>query len=445
MSQTKVWIEEGCITCDACEETSPEVFNVTDDTCVIRPEVDYKTFNEDIADAADGCPVDVIKYILDNGTTNVSDDAPGDSSGSAEEEVVLVEIDVEAGAIELPELEIEVRVFRYDPVAEVQGWDTFACHLPGHLSLLEALATLRSQDPSLAYRQGGVDDPTTALSLNGRAVLPGMVRLMEAARVRGNRRHLTIAPLDGRPVLRDLIVDLSSWERTRRTVGPGLQPRSRTTASTASGVAFATHSAQNAADVHALTEVASPHLLDGWSDSVPHAPRYIGPALCLRLWSLVADDRTGRDQVLAIRELLNDADRGMWGEADVSSLVRHGSLGQRTAAAFGAARRMMLKPSIAMGRRHDRHVWWFATTVKSSGTLNETALAAGTGGPLGTLGNLGVLGRMATGFTRTGRKFFWDVQGLFLGLTGKMPPVFNKRVDRHHEVVQLYNDMDQRF
>ena len=35
----KVWIDEGCITCDACENTFPEVFHVTDDTCFIRAEV----------------------------------------------------------------------------------------------------------------------------------------------------------------------------------------------------------------------------------------------------------------------------------------------------------------------------------------------------------------------------------------------------------------------
>ena len=70
--------EEGCLTCDACEEAAPEVFEVTDDTCFIKSDVrldggfdrnDAKsglkseviqTFSDDILDAADGCPVDVI-------------------------------------------------------------------------------------------------------------------------------------------------------------------------------------------------------------------------------------------------------------------------------------------------------------------------------------------------------------------------------------------------
>ena len=33
---TKVWIAPGCIVCDACENDCPEVFEVLEDTCIIR-------------------------------------------------------------------------------------------------------------------------------------------------------------------------------------------------------------------------------------------------------------------------------------------------------------------------------------------------------------------------------------------------------------------------
>ena len=81
MAIKRVWIEEGCIVCNACETTCPEVFNVTEDSCYIRAEVreDGKqdtnlaarsgltgTFGADLADqieeAAEGCPVEVIKF-----------------------------------------------------------------------------------------------------------------------------------------------------------------------------------------------------------------------------------------------------------------------------------------------------------------------------------------------------------------------------------------------
>lgn len=63
---TKVWIEEGCIVCDACETTAPDVFEVLEDTCIVRPAAlkpDFtKPRSEDIVDAAEECPVDVIKF-----------------------------------------------------------------------------------------------------------------------------------------------------------------------------------------------------------------------------------------------------------------------------------------------------------------------------------------------------------------------------------------------
>ncbi|MFG0330319.1 MAG: Rieske 2Fe-2S domain-containing protein [Phycisphaerales bacterium] len=62
----KVWIEPGCIVCDACETDCPEVFDVQEDTCLIRPEAmkpDFtKPLTPSIEVAAEGCPVDVIKF-----------------------------------------------------------------------------------------------------------------------------------------------------------------------------------------------------------------------------------------------------------------------------------------------------------------------------------------------------------------------------------------------
>ncbi len=81
MAVTRVWIEEGCIVCNACETTCPEVFNVTEDSCHIRAEVraDHvqdtnlpakspltgeigAELADQIEEAAEGCPVEVIKF-----------------------------------------------------------------------------------------------------------------------------------------------------------------------------------------------------------------------------------------------------------------------------------------------------------------------------------------------------------------------------------------------
>ena len=57
----KVWIEPGCIVCDACETIIPEVFDVQDATCIVRAGAPL-TDGIRIQEAAEACPVEVIKF-----------------------------------------------------------------------------------------------------------------------------------------------------------------------------------------------------------------------------------------------------------------------------------------------------------------------------------------------------------------------------------------------
>lgn len=61
MTIKKVWIEEGCTACGLCEETCPEVFTVDDEAKVIES-VNYSEYKDQIKEAAENCPVEVIKY-----------------------------------------------------------------------------------------------------------------------------------------------------------------------------------------------------------------------------------------------------------------------------------------------------------------------------------------------------------------------------------------------
>lgn len=58
---SKVWIEPGCIVCNACEDIFPEVFEVTADTCLIRSGAPLDDGLR-IQEAAEACPVEVIKF-----------------------------------------------------------------------------------------------------------------------------------------------------------------------------------------------------------------------------------------------------------------------------------------------------------------------------------------------------------------------------------------------
>lgn len=88
---TKVWIEEGCIVCDACETASPEVFEVLDETCIIRPAALSAEFTkprtDSIIEAAEECPTDVIKYetVSEEVAAAGPEGAPDESASGAEE------------------------------------------------------------------------------------------------------------------------------------------------------------------------------------------------------------------------------------------------------------------------------------------------------------------------------------------------------------------------
>lgn len=61
MKFKKVWIENGCTACGLCESICPDVFTVEDEATVNQG-VNYDQFSDQIKEAADSCPVEVIKY-----------------------------------------------------------------------------------------------------------------------------------------------------------------------------------------------------------------------------------------------------------------------------------------------------------------------------------------------------------------------------------------------
>lgn len=71
MAIRRVWIDEGCISCNLCEDLVPEVFEVpAGDTC--RPVKGHEKLltgdeemDERVQEAADSCPVEVIQLDRD--------------------------------------------------------------------------------------------------------------------------------------------------------------------------------------------------------------------------------------------------------------------------------------------------------------------------------------------------------------------------------------------
>lgn len=65
---TRIWINNGCIACGACQDLAPLVFKVTGDTCRLADSahVRFISDREQIIKAAEECPTKVIRVLGHN-------------------------------------------------------------------------------------------------------------------------------------------------------------------------------------------------------------------------------------------------------------------------------------------------------------------------------------------------------------------------------------------
>ena len=358
----------------------------------------------------------------------------------------VVEGDFTPGTVVREDITITLEVFRYCPEAASSGWDTLTCSVPGHASLEDLLLTMqRDIDGSLAFRRGGVaGTPITGVRANGRIVLSDSTMVGDVAADGG---RLRIEPLPGHPVVRDLVVDTSRYESHRSRAEPWMKADPREGERLPSGMAMGTMDAATATALHQAGDVQSFQLIQAMSDTLPHDPHYEGPGVHFQQWLRVLDPRTSEKQRRQIMNSLQEKD-GVWSEADHASLMRYGEDGRLAARALNEARGALLNQHRYAGKS-GRLVKWYGRSVKWSGNVNETTLYRQVLGPLGLVSNVfsGVSARMALAFTRNGGPPIRSLQALLVppaGL-GRIPKMFNGKVDDYHEVVSLFNEIDQRF
>ena len=358
----------------------------------------------------------------------------------------VVEGDFAPGIIEKADLTITLEIFRYCPEAGESGWDTLTCAVPGHATVQDLLITMqRDVDGSLAFRRGGsAGTPTTGVRVNGRIVLSDCAQISELTNDGGRVR---IEPLPGHPVIRDLVVDTSRYEGHRSRAEPWMRTDPREGEHLPSGQAMGTMDSAAATALHQAGDVLSFQLIQAMSDTLPHDQHYEGPGVHFQQWLRVLDPRTSEKQRKSIMTSLQEKD-GVWSEADHASLIRYGEDGRLAARSLNEARGALLNQS-RYGGKSGRLVKWYGRSVKWSGNVNETTLYRQVLGPLGLLSNVfsGVSARMALAFTRNGGPPIRGLQSLLVppaGL-GRIPKMFNSRVENYHEVVSLFNEIDQRF
>jgi succinate dehydrogenase / fumarate reductase iron-sulfur subunit len=112
------------------------------------------------------------------------------------------------------------RIYRYHPQKQRRPFfQDYALRLEGSdRKVLDALERLRAQDDSLAYRRScreGVCG-SDAMNINGRNALACITPL------EGLAEPVTLAPLPGFPVIRDLVVDMTLFFRHYHEIRPYL-------------------------------------------------------------------------------------------------------------------------------------------------------------------------------------------------------------------------------
>ena len=367
--------------------------------------------------------------------------ASGSSVGAGGEDGFTVPV------IEAEPIQVEISIFRFDPSENTTGRDSWACSIPGHLSVLEALRAIKeTHDGTLSFRDGNDDDPTTAISVNGRLIIPGRVRIDSVVTSRGDSMKLRIDPIPGSEVIRDLIVDHWALERKRESSRPWMVAATREGIQTPQGV-FGSMNQSTALRIHSLADYDSAPLLHSSSDAVPYANGFLGPAVLASTWARRNDPRTAPERVVELDAILGSSN-GIKAETDLAPIFRREGYSKSVSEGLLEARTSAIENDSFNGKL-GKHVWWYCWTVKSSGKVNDTVLYRQVLGPIGLLGNLfsGVTARMVLGFTRTGGNVLNSILGMVAPPAGigKMPRQFNSSVANHHQVIAIYNEMDGRF
>ena len=118
---------------------------------------------------------------------------------------------------------MQISIYRYDPdTDDSPRMDDVELDLPEgrDLMVLDVLELLKAEDASIAYRRScreGVCG-SDGINMNGKNGLACTTPVSEAA----PRGKLTLRPLPGLPVIRDLVVDMSQFYRQYEKVTPWL-------------------------------------------------------------------------------------------------------------------------------------------------------------------------------------------------------------------------------
>ena len=367
--------------------------------------------------------------------------------GSGDEEDDASDGDFTPAPIVQAAISLTMRIFRYDPIMAQSGYDTVAVALPGHATIEDALIAVKGEvDGSLTFRKSGIAglNPLTGIKANGRIVPADTTRICDVV---GDGATMTLEPVPGYEVVKDLMVSYDRYDDARSNSKPWMDADPRQGERLASGEPMGVMTSTEAIRLHALADVGSLQLVNAMSDTYDVDEVYSGPGIALQRWVRSQDPRSGNSHMKHMFDLMQGKG-GVWAEADISSIQRHGIDGSQAADSMYDARARLLAEYKFTGKT-GRLVKNYSRSVKMSGNVNETTLYRSVLGPLGLGSNImnGVSLRMMLGFTRNGGPMMRGFQGMLVPPAGigKMPDMFNSKVANHHQVVAIFNELDGRF
>ena len=200
-------------------------------------------------------------------------------------------------------MQVDLRILRYDPERDAKPhWEAYSVDVdPKGDRVLDLLHRVKyEQDGTLTFRRScghGVCG-SDAMLINGRNRLACKVRVEQLG-----KRRITVAPLPGLPVVKDLIVDMDGFFDKLKSVQPFLIDK---------GPAPARERIQSPEQRERYDDTTKCILCAACTSSCPSfwaQPGYVGPAAIVNAHRFIFDSRDGgADERL---EILADKD-GVW-------------------------------------------------------------------------------------------------------------------------------------
>ena len=231
---------------------------------------------------------------------------------------------------------MQFKIYRYDPDTDkaprMQTYDLE--NIDSGMMLLEALLLCKTQDETLSFRRScgeGVCG-SDAVNINGRNGLACITPLSEL------KQPVVIRPLPGRPVIRDLVVDLSGFYKQYRAVKPYL---------ILNDPVPEVELVQSPKDRDKLDGLYECILCGCCSTACPsfwwNPDKFLGPAALLQAWRFIADTR---DQATEERLTALEGPYRMFRCHTIMNCVEVCPKGLNPTQAIGRIKHKMLKQSL---------------------------------------------------------------------------------------------------